>query len=128
MKYFQKLFNYTLSYKILLVLLIIIYGLLLFPLLYVGKWNVPCADDYSFGYRVHDTIMNNGTIKDIIQGAAESVKDAYYASQGSAAAVFLFALMPASFGDQYYAIVPYLMLFTLTAGICFFIDSLFSIF
>ncbi len=128
MQNLRKIFEYTISYKMLLILLLVVFCLLIFPLLYVGKWNVPCADDYSFGYRVHDAVMNNGSLKDILQGAAESVKDAYFSTQGSAAAVFLFALMPASFGEQYYAFVPYIMLTALTVGVCFFIHTLFSIF
>lgn len=128
MKYLRKLISYTLSYKKLFILLLIIYGLLLFPLLFVAKWNVPCADDYSFGYHVHDVVLKHGSIMDILRAAALCAKNAYYNWQGSASAIFLFALMPAAFGEQYYVIVPYLMLLSLTAGMFTFIHSLFSIF
>ena len=36
------------------------------PLLYAGKWHVPCADDHSFGCRVHDTVMNNVSLRSIL--------------------------------------------------------------
>lgn len=128
MKFLRKLFSYTLSYKKILILLLIIYCLLLFPLLYVAKWNVPCADDYSFGYHVHDVVLNHGSIIDVLRAAVLCAKDAYYNWQGSASAIFLFALMPAAFGEQYYIIVPYLMLLSLSAGIIIFIHSFFSFF
>ncbi len=44
----------------------------------------------------------------------------YYKSQGTFSAVFLFTLQPAIFGEDYYALVPFIMLTALIAGlICF---------
>ena len=97
-------------------------------MLYIAKWDVPSADDYNYGVIVHDIVLNNGTVFDIIRGAAENTKTTYYNWQGTASAVFLFSLVPASFGEQYYVIVPYIMLFSLITGICTFMTTLCRLF
>ena len=116
------------SYNIILVLLIIAFALLIIPLLYIAKWDVPSADDYSNAIAVHDVILAGGSFGDIMRTAFNQTKQIYNEWQGSASAVFLFALQPMAFGDQYYMIVPYLMLISLTTGVCVFMISFFELF
>ncbi|MBQ6341641.1 MAG: hypothetical protein IJI41_00815 [Anaerolineaceae bacterium] len=104
--------------------MILVFFLLLFPILFISKWNVPSADDYTYGINVHNTVINGGSFFDVLKSAAKTAKDTYNNWQGTASAVFLFALMPASFGEQYYAIVPWLMVISLVSGVFILISQL----
>ena len=128
MKIFNKLFNISISYKTLLIIMIVVFCLLLFPMLYIAKWNVPSVDDFRNGKPVHDAVMNGGGIIDILKSAAEHTKTIYMEWQGTISAVFMFALLPAAFGEQYYVLVPYIMLIPLIFGTIRFINSLFRFF
>lgn len=123
----MRFLRVSINYKIILAGLFCIFLLLLFPILFVSKWNVPSADDYSYGINVHNTVINGGSFFDVIRSAAKTAKDTYYNWQGTASAVFLFALMPASFGEQYYIIVPWLMVFSLVAGVFILLTQLCSL-
>ena len=120
--------NRTISYKILLILLSIFLCLLLFPMLYIAKWDVPSVDDYSYGAEVHRAVLAHKSFFEILQIIIEQTKNVYYQWQGSVSAVLLFNLMPASFGSQYYTVVPYAMIFSLSIGIFIFVKEFFKIF
>ena len=128
MKYLQKTANKVISYRTILILLIIAFSCLLFPMLLIAKYDIPAADDYSFGTPVHDVIKNGGSFSQLIEAAVSRVQEAYYSTQGTISAVFLFSIQPAVFGDQYYVIVPYIMLSMLCIGIYSFLTNFFSVF
>ena len=116
----RKIMNKRISYKMILILLIITLCLLLFPILLIGKYNVPTADDYSFGKGTHDVILNEGSLISVLEAFWNQMIKSYYKSQGTFSAVFLFSLQPAIWGEDYYALVPFIMLASLLAGvICF---------
>ena len=96
-----SIINLTISYKTLLVSLIITFCLLLFPMLYISKWNVPAVDDFANGAEVHQAFLGNKSFVEIILIIVERTKNIYFQWQGTLSAVFLFNLMPALFGDQY---------------------------
>ena len=67
MKKLNSLFNKTISYKTIWILLVCILALLLFPMLYISKFNIPSADDYSYGLLAHNIVENGGTIADVFK-------------------------------------------------------------
>lgn len=124
----QQLVNCTIPYKIILILLVIGICALLFPLLLIGKYNIPSADDYSYGIVTHKAIENGGSIISVLEAAWDQMFLAYQRTQGTFSAVFLFGLQPAIFGEDYYLLVPYIMLSVLIAGLYLFSKAFFGLF
>lgn len=88
----------------------IILLLAVIPMLLIGFFDHPCADDFSYGQAVHRTIMTAGSPAAVLSAAAGVAGNAYRTWQGSFSAVFLMALQPASFGDTAYRWTPVLLL------------------
>ena len=119
MKKLNSLFNITISYKTIWILLVCILALLLFPMLYISKFNIPSADDYSYGLLAHNIVENGGTIADVFKTMIDQFRYFYENWQGTFSCVFLALFQPAAFGEQYYIIVPYMILLSLIPGIFF---------
>ncbi len=128
MKKLNSLFNKTISYKTIWILLVCILALLLFPMLYISKFNIPSADDYSYGLLAHNIVENGGTIADVFKTMIDQFRYFYENWQGTFSCVFLALLQPAAFGEQYYIIVPYMILLSLIPGIFFLVITFFSYF
>ena len=124
----KRLFRSTISYKIILIFLIIVFCILLFPMLYTAKWNIPAADDFRNAKYVHDVVMNGGNFFDIIRAAFDYTKYYYFNWQGTSSAIFLEALQPIAFDEKYYFLVPYIMLIPLISGVCVFVRRFYSLF
>lgn len=124
----KKFFAHSLSYKLILILLVVGICALLFPMLLIGKYNIPSADDFSFGVSTHRAVVNGQPLSAILKIAWDQMRSSYYATQGTFSAVFLFTLQPAVFGEDYYALVPYIMLTSLIVGIFVFTNAFFSLF
>lgn len=107
-----------LSYTSILIMLIFVLILSLVPLLAEARYNVPSADDYSYGVRAHKAYTESGSLIAAVRAAIEEARGAYYSWQGSFSAIFMMALQPAVFGEQYYSLGTWLLLGTLVAG-CF---------
>lgn len=128
MKYIQRLLNKVISYKIIMILLIIAFCCLLFPMLLIGKYNVPSADDFTYSLPIHDAIQNKEGITLIIHHIIEQTNSFYNSWQGLISSIIFWCIQPAVWGEQYYGIVPYLMAAVLTIGIIMFCNQFFCSF
>lgn len=104
-------------YKTLFIILAAALALSLLPLLVAASCDAPSADDYEYSARAHLKYKETGSLLQTAAAAASQAKDTYYGWQGSFSAVFLFALQPAVFGEQYYCLTACIMLAALLAGI-----------
>ena len=100
------------SIKIIAAVFMTLFLLSLIPLLAISFYNRPAADDYSFGVLTVHTWRETGSIWQTILTAFSQVKKTYLDWQGTFSAVFLFALQPGVFGEQYYFITTFLLLGT----------------
>lgn len=98
---------------------------LVVPLLWLGRYNVPCYDDFSFSARVAAAWNENHSLWQTFAAAGEQTADYYMTWQGTFSGVFLMSLCPLVFGEQFYVIVPWLMLGALTGCTLFFFATLF---
>ena len=78
------------------------YGMLMFPLLWISKYNHMCADDYGYGLEPHLAWMETGNIWAVLKAAVQVVIDYYEWWQGTYSSIFLMALQPGVFGEKYY--------------------------
>ncbi len=121
-----EILNTKAPYWLILIICFIFLILLLFPLFYIAKYNVPSADDFSFSCETHAAISEGNTIFGIITAAIYKVKDVYYSWQGTFSAVFMMAFQPSIWGFRYYFLTTWIMVISLLAGIFFLFLRLFS--
>lgn len=84
------------------------------PLLVIARYNYMSVDDYGYGAAAHQAIQNGQPWK-IFGLAAKQAAGVYRTWQGSFSAVFLFGLQPGIWGEKYYQLGIYLILFCLMA-------------
>ena len=106
----------ALSYRLLCVLVLAALLLSLAPLLLLGRFALPCADDFSYGAAAHAAYLADGSLPSVLRAALRQVRETYFGWQGTFSAIFLMSLQPAVFGLSCYALTPVLMLLSLLAG------------
>lgn len=82
----------------------------LIPLLWLGKYNVMCIDDYDYGRRVHDVYLATGSFGASLQEAWRQNMDFYRDWQGTYVSCFLMAMCPMNFRYEIAWVVPILMI------------------
>lgn len=93
------------------------------PVLYCGWYAHPLYDDYDYSWYVHNTIQNGGGIKEVLQAAANQVSKMYFAWQGTFTAIFIFALQPGAFSEEYYFLTTFIMIGSLLASLFFIVET-----
>lgn len=89
---------------------VILLILSMIPLLWLGKYNVMCIDDYDYGRRVHDVWQETGSVCASIQEAWNQNMDFYRDWQGTYVSCFLMGLCPMNFNYGIAWVVPVLMI------------------
>lgn len=98
-----------------IVLLIVFVSIV--PLLLIGKYNHPSADDFGYSVSVKQGVENNASTIEIVKIAIDTSKEYMNKWQGLYTSAFLLALQPAVFGEQYYALTTIIMLLVIAAGV-----------
>jgi len=80
------------------------------PLLWLGRYNVMCIDDYDYGRQIHDTWMATGSLWQSILTALEQTGDFFMEWQGTYASCFLMAVCPMNFRYETAFAVPIIMI------------------
>lgn len=82
----------------------------LLPLLWLGKYNVMCIDDYDYGRRVHDIWQATGSFWASVWEAWKQNMDFYQEWQGTYVSCFLMGMCPMNFHYGIAWVVPVLMI------------------
>ena len=98
----------------------------LLPLLLLGRYAVPAADDFSYGSLAHVAFVESGSVMDAAAAAFDKTLESYYSWQGTFSAIFLMALQPAVFSEALYALTPLIMLASILAGSFMFCRAFFG--
>lgn len=121
----EKLKRARVSEKTVFILLLAGIVAVLIPMLAIARYNVPCADDYSYGDLTHSAWKQTHSLPEVLKGGARTVSDYYSGWQGTYSAVFAFSLQPAVFGEQWYPLTTFIMLISLCGGIVSLFDVVF---
>lgn len=113
-------FRITVTKKHICILLGILFALTLIPLLILSFYAHPSGDDYSFGRLTYAAVANGGNLIDILKAACERVAIAYEGWQGTYSAIFLMALQPGIWGENFYFLTTFFLLFSLILSHIFF--------
>ena len=86
------------------------------PLLVMGHYNYPSADDWSFGASTSRCFREGGSFADIVREAVRVVLLWRTKGEPRYANAFLGALQPGIYGEHFYRVVPWLMIGSLFAS------------
>lgn len=114
------------TYKALFYALLAVLLLSLVPMLLICRYDVPCADDFTYGAAAHLKYMETGSVLQALQAGAKHTADTYLHWQGSFSAVFLMAVQPAAFGESFYGVGAVIVMAALIAGVFCLCAALFS--
>lgn len=84
--------------------------LLLAPILFVGSYDRPFADDYDYSILTHEVVENGGNVIDIIKAAIKTDLNFYNNWQGLYSSAFILSLQPAIFGETFYSLTCFIVL------------------
>ena len=105
-------------------LLIVIYALSLIPVLVIGKYDYPSADDFSMGLGTRLVYEATGSLL-AVAGKILSETVRYYRTWiGYFTSCLFTTVSPATFGEAWYALTPAVILLTLHVGVAVFFYAL----
>lgn len=105
-------------------LLIVIYALSLIPVLVIGKYDYPSADDFSMGLGTRLVYEATGSLL-AVAGKILSETARYYRTWiGYFTSCLFTTVSPATFGEAWYALTPAVILLALHVGVAVFFYAL----
>lgn len=105
-------------------LLIVIYALSLIPVLVIGKYDYPSADDFSMGLGTRLVYETTGSLL-AVAGKILSETVRYYRTWiGYFTSCLFTTVSPATFGEAWYALTPAVILLALHVGVAVFFYAL----
>lgn len=102
----KKLITQQVSMKILSFLFVVALIALMLPVIYIGKYDKPSADDYGYAATTYHAWNESHSIGKALQAAAGRAENSYQTWQGTFSSIFLMALNPAAFDYRLYKLVP----------------------
>ena len=96
---------------------LLLLGISLLPLLYIGRYNVMSADDFSMCKEMHRVVTDGGGIGSIFSYALSYVAKSYQTWIGCYAVSFLDVFNPGVFGEQFTWITPVIMVGSILAAL-----------
>ena len=89
------------------------------PLLLISRYNHSYADDWHYAVPVHQALEAGGGLLEALWAAVVQAAETFFSWQGTYSAIFLMALEPGVFGEQWYVIAAPLVLALLVWGNCY---------
>lgn len=121
-----RLLKLRVSEKTACILLGAALAVLVAPLLWLGRYDVPCYDDFNFALDITAAWKDTHSLLAVLGAAFAQVARLYRVAQGTFSGLLLMSLGPLTFGEGWYALVPWIMLSALCAGTAFFFSTLFE--
>lgn len=107
--------------KFIAIILVIVFIIMLIPLLYIGKYDYHCADDFGYSAASHIAWEDTHSLVSVLQAATNTVVEHWFTWQGTFSTMYLMALEPGIYGDVFYHFVPWLMIGMMTVSTMFFL-------
>lgn len=100
----------------LMLIILSVFIVSLLPIIAIAFSSVPAYDDFNHSIDVYKVVQSGGGLLEIIAVALERVRVMYMTWQGTYVAIFLSALQPGVFGQQFYWITPIFIIGTLVVS------------
>lgn len=112
--------GWKIPWRLLALLAVLLMAMSLVPILWIAKYNVPCADDYSYGLLTRHAWTETHSLLQVLKASFRQVKNTYVGWQGTWSAVWLMSLQPAVISERLYPLSTVMMLASLLGGLyCF---------
>ena len=118
-------FNIKLNTKRLSIVFIAAYVLSLIPMLILGFYDFPSADDFSMALEPHQYYIQTGDFWGTIWAAVVKTIEIYNSWVGYYFSSFLTCISPSIFGEKWYFLVPFIIIIMVTYGVWYFFRALF---
>jgi len=118
-------FNIKLNTKKLSIVFTAVYVLSLIPMLILGFYDFPSADDFSMALETRQYFVANGDFFGTVIASLQKSWVVYSQYEGYFFSIILTCICPSVFGEGFYFLTPFLVLGMLTFGVCYFFDALF---
>ncbi len=120
----QRLLSRCLQRRNIAICCVILLALSLLPLFVLSFYNHPCSDDYNYGLYASQALREGGSLPAVLSAAAKKTAETFQNWQGTFSAVFLMALHPAVFGEEFYAFTAFFTIGSLLFATFFFLKNL----
>lgn len=117
--------NFRINKRALSILFTLIYLGSIIPLIVLGFYDWPSADDFSMALQARQYFVQNGNILGTVLASLQKSYYVYSHYEGYFFSIILTCICPSVFGEAFYIITPFLILSMLTIGVSFFFNSLF---
>ena len=108
------------------IIMLTAFVLSLIPLIHIGLYSHPMADDYIYGHVAHQAWKHSRSLIAVIGAAIENVKDYYFTWQGTYSSIFMMSLQPAVISERLYPLTCVVMLGMLIGSHFFFFRALYT--
>jgi len=105
--------------RIFVIIALIVFIISIFPILFVSFYNHAAADDLSFSEQALITWRETRSLPAILKVAWNNVINIYQNWQGTYTGVFLMTLQPGMFGEEYYFIGTFVLMFGFIFSVLF---------
>lgn len=106
------------------VVLVVLFVLTLLPIWFLGIYDYPCADDYSYASATKWAWLESHSVWQVLKAAAVTSISRYQTWQGTFTSIFFMALQPAIWTEQAYAVTPFIMTGILSISVFYLVHVL----
>ena len=117
--------TYRISKRHLSIFFTAVFVLMLIPMLVIGFYDFPSADDFSMALETHQKFVETGSV---FQACLASLKKAwlvYSQYEGYFFSIIITNICPSAFSESIYFLTPFIILGMLIFGVLYFFDALF---
>lgn len=117
--------KYQFNKRHLSILLTVLYVALLIPMLVLGFYDFPSADDFSMALQTHQAFVETGSVVSAVIASLQKAWFVYSQYEGYFFSIILTNVCPSAFSESLYFLTPFIILGMLTFGVVYFFDALF---
>lgn len=117
--------KYQINKKYLSIILTVIYVLSIVPMLVLGFYDFPSADDFSMALQTHQAFVETGSVFSAVIASLQKAWLVYSQYEGYFFSIILTNVCPSAFSESLYFLTPFIILGMLTFGVLYFFDALF---
>lgn len=95
----------------------VLFVLSVIPMIWLGKYNIMCVDDYNYGSRIYHAYTQTGSVLAAVAESIAQTKDIFFTWQGTYSSCFLMGMCPMNFQYGAAVFVPLLMIGTFAGAV-----------
>jgi hypothetical protein len=103
----------------------VVFALSIIPMLVLGFYDWPSADDFSMALQPHQYYAQTGSVFGAVVASLKKSWWVYSQYEGYFFSIILTCIAPNVFGEGWYFVTPFIILGMLIFGVCYFFDALF---